>query len=78
MVFPEEEFYIIPWDYWAWFFDGKYTKIALNMIKRSSVIHVWNALSHNATIKKSDPETVYGAMAKKHCKHSYAASGEYF
>lgn len=78
VVFPPNEFYAISYRKWNWFFLPQHTKSVLEIAKKSSVIHVWNALSCDTIINKSHPETAYGALAKRHCPYSFASSGDIF
>lgn len=77
-VFAPSEFYVVPWSSWDKFFKPEFTNEVLQLTNNASFIHVWNGLSSRTAIKKSDPDTAYGVIAKEYCPRAYQASGEYF
>lgn len=77
-VFPKNEFYAIGYESWGQLFDPKSTKFVLNATEHSSLVHLWNALSFDRVINKSEPKSAYGIIAAKNCPLSFHNSGEYF
>ncbi|XP_055306647.1 lactosylceramide 4-alpha-galactosyltransferase-like [Sitodiplosis mosellana] len=77
-VFPKEEFYAINWDDWEQFFNANHTETVLEAIQGSSVIHLWNKLSHSQIIAKSKSKTAYEILAEKNCPKAFETSGKYF
>lgn len=77
-IFPKDEFYAINWDEWEQFFNASHTENVLEKINRSSVVHLWNKLSHSKIITKSNANTAYGILARENCPKAFDASGEYF
>lgn len=76
-VYPPSSFYAIPWQKWHWFFDSQYTKKALQVIKDSPVIHVWNKHSTKEKIRVGS-SVAYGIAAEQHCPAVYGSCGKYF
>lgn len=78
-VFPVEEFYAVGWDKWRHFFNVSFTGSVLKATKNSSVVHLWNKLTHNTIITKSQLfKTAYEVIAEKNCPKTIKASGKYF
>lgn len=77
-VFPANEFYPINYDEWEQIFDVDFTETVMEAIKNSSVVHLWNNLSHGKVITKSNMKTAYEVIAEKNCPTTFEASGEYF
>lgn len=77
-VFAPNEFYAINWFEWEQFFNASQTEFVLETIERSSVVHLWNKMSHNRNITKSESKTAYEILAERNCPDVFNATGEYF
>lgn len=73
-VYEPAAFYAIYWRKWQYFFDPVFTKVALNMLKESKMIHVWNNFSKN-TILKVGANVAYGKYAEMYCPKVYSNCG---
>lgn len=77
-VFPKDEFYPINYEMWEHFFNLQHTKSILENVTKSSVVHLWNKLSHVKIITKSYTKTAYEILAENNCPKAFNASGDYF
>lgn len=66
-IFAANEFYPVNYDNWEQLFNADATKKILRMIKNSSVVHIWNNLSHEKLIQQSNSKSAYEVIAEKNC-----------
>lgn len=76
-VFPTKAFYAIEWRKWNYFTEPEYLEEALNMIKDSFIVHVWNKFSIQKIIEVGD-KVAYGVLANEYCPQVYRNCGKYF
>lgn len=76
-VYPPSAFYAIPWPKWYMFFDEDKLNKTMEMIKDSTVIHVWNKHSKQRKLKVGT-KAAYGVVAQKNCPKVYLSSGSFF
>lgn len=77
-VLSPSSFYPISWKNWSLYFDPEKIHVALDMIKSSYAIHVWNKFSKDSIISKSHSEVLYSMIAKKFCPNVFRESGDHF
>lgn len=79
-VFPSNAFYPVHWTQWSKYFDASRDNLneTLNAIQDSIAVHMWNRMSAQKILSKSEPKTVYGILAEKNCPNVFEASGFYF
>lgn len=77
-VYPPDAFYAINSGDWQMFFDANSTQETLKLTNRSMIVHVWNKMSSNQSIRKTAAETAYEIIASKNCPRVFQASGEQF
>lgn len=78
-LYARDLFYAVAWKDFDWFFNPEMTDHTLALVNNSSVIHVWNDVSKNRTVKIGD-KAAYEVIARKYCPKVYNSrvSYEYF
>lgn len=76
-ILEKDLLYAVPYNNWEHFFEEKYLKETLEMTRNAIGVHVWNKLSSEHLIKKSD-NGAYVVLAKKYCPSVYAACDTLF
>ncbi|CAN8002477.1 unnamed protein product, partial [Ixodes pacificus] len=69
-VHTEEAFYAVPYQKWRLFFERKYVDIVRRATKKSYLVHIWNALSHQQDARVGSG-SVYDLEAHN-CPRTYA------
>jgi hypothetical protein len=74
---PDKEFFPIPYQKWALFFDESTSDNTMEVIKDSFGVHVWNKLSKNSNIIVGSKQP-YSLIAAKACPRMYSVAGHDF
>ncbi|KAG8244529.1 hypothetical protein J6590_019781 [Homalodisca vitripennis] len=75
--YPIPVFYPIYYTQWQLFFDEKQTKRVLNLLNDTYVVHLWNKMSSQRTIRVGSGQA-YGILAAKYCPKAYRNCGVKF
>lgn len=76
-IFPPEKCYEIHFTQWPLFFRKKYAKIAMERIKNSYFVHVWNSMSKNHTLRRKSM-SAYIILAQQYCPKVLKVAGDFF
>lgn len=76
-VYPSSVFYPIGFKAKHYLFEKSEINNALDIVKNSVGIHLWNRLTSQIKLKVKD-ETAYNILAKEHCPRVYRSCGEDF
>lgn len=76
-VFPPEKFYPLSFSRLNYLFEEKYLEKALQITKKSFVVHTWEKVTRNFK-HKVGTQALYGVLADLYCPKVYYLSGEYF
>lgn len=75
-VFPPNEFYPVNWDNWTYFTNARFTKLVLEAVQNSSIVHLYNHFWRHTIIRKSKfRRTAYEVIAYNNCPKVFNESG---